>query len=224
MWHLSQREFRRTLQEVIRIEKVAALEIPIKNEDRIWQALQQAPLPPLPGVLDAWDAIRKRRHQRAYGTTYVVGRDFYTTASTPFFCILLPDGTVAATFGSSRDDIAPLVNRIAIDRAFKAFGYEFPGSLRDETAFTIAWDLLTQGDRDSTRPDVTGILSAHGDVLRDGHDRIRRDQLGSRNSWNVHAVLGPAPRNVDRVSPRRPAADFALGVSPEGTRGGGRSA
>jgi hypothetical protein len=164
MWDLGQREFRRALQEVIRVEKVAALEIPMKNEDRIWQALRQDPSPRLPHVVEAWGVFGTRR-EPAYATTYIVWRSFYTTTATPFFCILLPDGTVAVTFGSSRDDIAPLVNRIAIDRAFKAFGYEFPGSLRDETAFTIAWDLLTQGDRDSIRPDLSKILSTRGDVL-----------------------------------------------------------
>jgi hypothetical protein len=143
---LARRELRRALQEIIRIEQIAALEVPVKDEERIWAALHDTPTPPLPGVLAAWNVLHVRRNERSYGVTFAVGRSFYTTAITPFFCVLLREGRAAATFWpAGRRDLGPLVSRFAVERALGALGLRFPRDLWTPEGCEIAWDLLTCG-------------------------------------------------------------------------------
>jgi len=201
---LARRELREALREILRIEQVAALEAPVQDEARVGAALHDTPPPPLPGVLAAWDPfLRSRRQEHPYGVSYTVGRSFYTTATTPFFCVLFPGGPAVATFWfSSRRDLGPLVNRFSVERGLGALGLQFPRDLWTPEGMKLTWDLLSCGQSLAVYPGTPTTLPA-GSAYRPQEEGeialppVRRGDEGALATFKI----AWRPRRLELVVP-----------------------
>jgi hypothetical protein len=140
---------RRALQEIERVQQIILKNHPNWPEDVIWDALENTPQPPLPGIIHVWFASPLRPRQQAYGMTFTVGSRFLgVDAHASYYSIVFPSGRVA--LGLPPDvvsELSSILNRFAASLLFAEHGWSFPADLARPEAFVALSDLLTCGGR-----------------------------------------------------------------------------